>query len=128
MAPNKPIYVVQKHDAIKAGLHYDLRLQVMDTLFSWAIPKGIPEEYRVRRLAIRTQNHAMSWSTFEGSIPKGEYGAGTVSIWDKGWYEPLDLYKGYMKFIIHGKKLKGIWQLSLMKGNPDRWLIERVED
>jgi bifunctional non-homologous end joining protein LigD len=101
---------------------------VNDVLFSWALPKGMPEEYGVKRLAIRTPDHAMAWAKFQGTIPEGQYGAGTVKIWDKGFYLPIKLSKGRMKFRIEGKRLKGVWRLTEMSGPGEKWLIERIEE
>jgi bifunctional non-homologous end joining protein LigD len=127
----KPIYIVQEHNAKKAGLHWDLRLQAIgdegkSVLFSWAIPKGIPEHPGTKRLALRMPDHALSWASFEGRITDG-YGEGTVKLWDKGSYIPLKLGKGIMLFEIFGKRLKGIWKLSMMAGSSTKWLIEKLD-
>jgi DNA ligase D-like protein (predicted 3'-phosphoesterase) len=119
----KPIYLIQEHHATK--LHYDLRLQVNSVLFSWAVPKNISDEVGVKRLAIRTDDHALSWATFEGRITEG-YGKGTVKIWDKGHYIPLEIKSGKMVFKIKGKKRKGIWSLSKMKGEESKWILEKI--
>jgi bifunctional non-homologous end joining protein LigD len=104
-------------------------LQVNEVLFSWAVPKGMPEQIGVKRLAIRVPDHALSWAKFEGTIPKEEYGGGTVKIWDSGHYMPVKLTKGKMVFNIFGKRLKGVWKLSEMKGQTgDKWLIEKISD
>jgi len=119
----KPIYVIQEHHAEKAGLHYDLRLQVNDVLFSWVIKKDPIIDIGTTRLAIRQPDHALSWATFKGRIKEG-YGKGLVKIYDKGHYMPLKLSKGKMLFEIHGKKLKGIYSLS--KGKDDKnWFFKK---
>jgi len=124
-----PIYVVQEHQAEKAGLHYDLRLQAIvkgeKVLLSWAVPKGMPETKGVKRLAIRVQDHALTWAKFKGTIPKGQYGAGTVKIWDSGVYVPISIKKDAMTFEIHGKRLNGVWKISKMEEN--NWILERIE-
>ena len=122
-----PIYVVQEHWATKH--HFDLRLQaVVDgkkVLLSWAVPKGISDELKVKRLAIRTPNHQMSWAKFKGEIPEGEYGAGKVDIWDKGVYIPITITKVRLDIEIHGKKIKGVYRLSKM--DESKWIIERLK-
>jgi bifunctional non-homologous end joining protein LigD len=121
-----PKFVVQEHNALKAGLHYDLRLQVGTVLFSWAVPKGIPKKPEVKRLAIRTEDHSMSWISFEGVIPKGEYGAGIVKVYDSGVYIPLEVTNKKLIFKLKGKKFKGIWMLELMY--ETKWLLSRMKE
>lgn len=132
------IFVVQKHDA--SHLHYDLRLEVNGVLKSWAVPKGIPTEYNEKRLAIQTEDHPIEYAQFEGVIPAGEYGAGSVKIWDHGDYELLDkeyhphqtvnsaLKSGALKFKLNGKRYKGCYALARFKRehNKDQWLLFRV--
>jgi bifunctional non-homologous end joining protein LigD len=107
------IFVVQKHRA--TSLHYDFRLEWNGTLLSWAVPKGPSLDPSVKRLAMRVEDHPLEYADFEGVIPEGEYGGGTVMVWDKGTWEPeipdVDeaLAKGDLKFALHGKKLKGSW-------------------
>jgi bifunctional non-homologous end joining protein LigD len=133
MAQAMPRYVIQEHNA--SHLHWDLRLEAMDSegkkvLFSWAVPKGVPEEVGVKCLAIRVEDHSLSWAKFSGTIPKGEYGAGTVKIFDTGHYLPIKITKDKMTFQILGKRLKGIWKLVKMKANNEKenkWILERVE-
>ena len=115
----KRIYVVQKHDA--SHLHYDLRLEKDGVLKSWAIPKGIPEEKGVKRLAIAVEDHALEYANFEGSIEEG-YGAGTVEIWDKGEYKEEKWTEREIRIDIDGKRIKG--RYSLIK-TTFGWLILR---
>ena len=109
------LFVVQKHAATR--LHYDFRLEMAGTLKSWAVPKGPPYERSERRLAMATEDHPMAYADFEGVIPKGEYGGGTVMVWDIGTYELMDgdYRKGKLHFHLNGKKLKGEW--ILVKGH-----------
>ncbi len=106
------IFVVQKHDARR--LHYDLRLEMRGVLASWAVPEGPSLNPAVKRLAIRTEDHPIEYADFEGVIPEGQYGAGTVMVWDKGAYDPQgdlsperQLAQGKVKVVLHGKKLRG---------------------
>jgi bifunctional non-homologous end joining protein LigD len=126
----KPTYVVQEHDS--SHLHWDLRLEITvegkQVLASWALPKGMPEEYGIKRLAIRTPDHAMEWAKFQGTIAEGSYGAGRVSIADNGWYLPISLGKEKMKFEIHGKKHSGIYLLQKMSGTGDKWLLQKLSE
>jgi bifunctional non-homologous end joining protein LigD len=108
------LYVVQKHAA--SHLHYDFRLQLGDVLKSWAVPKGPSLDPRDKRLAMEVEDHPVDYGSFEGIIPKGEYGGGTVMLWDRGDWEPLeDASAGYragkLKFNLHGEKLRGMWTL-----------------
>lgn len=123
----KLIYCIQKHWATR--LHHDLRLEIKGILKSWAIPKEPPKVKGVKRLAVMTENHPMGYEKFEGEIPKGNYGAGKVKIWDKGYYELKDMNKKKIEIIIHGKKLKGKYVLvKTSYGNkPERsWLFFKV--
>jgi DNA ligase D-like protein (predicted 3'-phosphoesterase) len=104
------IYVIQKHYA--THLHFDLRLEMDGVLKSWAIPKEPPAESGVRRLAVQVEDHAMAYATFEGTISEGEYGAGTVQIWDRGTYKMLDRKEDKLIFEINGEKLKGSYVLE----------------
>jgi bifunctional non-homologous end joining protein LigD len=103
------LFVIQKHAA--SHLHYDFRLEMGGTLKSWAVPKGPPYDLNERRLAMATEDHPMQYAQFEGIIPKGEYGGGTVMVWDIGTYELIDgnYWKGKLRITLHGKKLKGEW-------------------
>ena len=121
-------FVIQKHAASR--LHYDFRLEVDGTLKSWAVPKGLPYAKGEKHLAVHVEDHPVEYVNFEGIIPKGEYGGGTVMVWDTGTYEPLsenpaaDLKKGKLHFILHGEKLKGEWALIEMHGRDENaWLI-----
>ena len=115
-------YVIQKHDA--SHLHYDLRLQKDGVLKSWAIPKKPPLTPGVRRLAVQTEDHPVEYADFEGEIPKGEYGAGTVEIWDKGHYTPIKWEEKEIIIHINGEKLQGLYCLIKFK-NEKNWLFFR---
>lgn len=120
-------FVVQKHDASR--LHYDFRLEMDGTLKSWALPKGLPYEKGERHLAVHVEDHPVAYADFEGTIPKGQYGGGTVMLWDRGTYEPLtstplkDLKNGKLHFALHGDKLHGEWHLVQLRGEEAQWLI-----
>jgi bifunctional non-homologous end joining protein LigD len=105
-------FVVQKHAA--SHLHYDFRLEMHGVLKSWAVPKGVPCEPNERRLAMATEDHPIEYLDFEGIIPEGQYGGGTVMVWDIGTYELIEgnYYKGNLQIYLQGKKLKGEWHLS----------------
>jgi bifunctional non-homologous end joining protein LigD len=120
----QPIFVVQRHDARR--LHYDFRLERDGALASWAVPKGIPLEPNQRALAVHVEDHPLEYATFEGEIPKGQYGAGLVEIWDKGTYELVEEKKnGGLTVRLHGNRLEGTWTLvpAKLDGNPKNWLI-----
>ena len=124
-----PIFVVQRHDARR--LHYDFRLEKGGTLLSWAVPKGVPLEPGEQHLAVHVEDHPLEYATFEGEIPKGEYGAGTVEIWDRGTYELLEEKKnGGLTVRLHGTKLDGTWALvpAHLNGDEKNWLIVRKRD
>ena len=114
------IYVIQKHAA--THLHYDLRLEMDGVLKSWAIPKEPPIEPGVRRLAVQVEDHALAYATFEGVISEGEYGAGTVEIWDRGTYKMLDKKEDKFILEIKGEKLKGPYVLVRFKDKKN-WLF-----
>jgi bifunctional non-homologous end joining protein LigD len=121
-------FVIQKHDASR--LHYDFRLELDGTLKSWAVPKGVPFKKGDKRLAVQVEDHPLEYAGFEGIIPEGQYGGGTVMVWDQGTYESLggparkDLAEGKLHFALHGKKLEGEWTLVRIKGEDDRqWLL-----
>ena len=114
--PKKHAYVIQKHNA--SHLHYDLRLEMDGVLKSWAIPKEPPRDKGTKRLAVRVGDHELGYEKFEGIIPEGHYGAGTVKIWDEGYYKPVEINKGSAVLDIHGKKLKGLYVLVKLKPKP----------
>jgi bifunctional non-homologous end joining protein LigD len=130
------LYVIQKHAARQ--LHYDFRLELDGTLLSWAVPKGPSLDPRDRHLAARVEDHPLEYGSFEGTIPHGEYGAGTVELWDRGTWEPESdphqgLAKGDLKFMLHGEKLKGSWVLVRMKPRRgfekgENWLLIKHRD
>jgi DNA ligase D-like protein (predicted 3'-phosphoesterase) len=127
---NGNIYVIQEHDSRK--LHWDLRLQFGSVLRSWAVPKEPPEKAGIKRLAIPTEDHPLEYAQFEGEIPKVQYGAGTVKIWDRGGFEPLEVddEKGRIIFRIDGKRLSGIYCLikTAPRGGKQQWLFFRKKD
>jgi DNA ligase D-like protein (predicted 3'-phosphoesterase) len=114
------IYVIQKHAA--THLHYDLRLEMDGVLKSWAIPKEPPTTPGVRRLAVQVEDHPVEYANFEGEIPEGEYGAGTVEIWDKGTYRLIERKENKLIVEINGAKLKGVYALIRFKGDKN-WLF-----
>lgn len=121
-------FVIQKHAASR--LHFDFRLELNGALVSWAVPKGLPLIHNEKRLAMKVEDHPLSYFKFEGSIPKGQYGGGTVQVWDAGTFEPLskkplqELAAGKLHFILHGAKLQGEWYLVRLR-EKDQWLIVR---
>jgi len=129
---NKHRFVIQKHDATR--LHYDFRLELDGTLKSWAVPKGVPYKKGEKRLAMMVEDHPVSYIDFEGTIPKGQYGGGTVMVWDKGIYEPLskapskELKSGKLHFKLEGTKLNGEWYLVKLRSEKEWLLIKGGED
>jgi bifunctional non-homologous end joining protein LigD len=124
-----PVFVVQRHDARR--LHYDFRLERNGALASWAVPKGVPLDPAQRALAVHVEDHPLDYAAFEGEIPKGEYGAGTVEIWDRGTYELVEEKPdGGLTVRLHGEKLDGTWTLvpAALDGNPKNWLLLRKRD
>lgn len=131
-------FVIQKHDATR--LHYDLRLEVDGVFKSWAVTKGPSRDPADKRLAVEVEDHPLDYGDFEGTIPKGEYGGGTVMLWDRGFWAPLDgadpaqaLAKGELKFNLAGEKLKGSYVLVRMKhdrtgGKRTNWLLIKHKD
>ena len=126
-------YLIQKHDATR--LHYDLRLELDGVLLSWAVTKGPSLDPADKRLAVHTEDHPLSYGTFEGTIPEGEYGGGTVMLWDRGSWEPegephAALKKGHLAFILHGERLTGGWDLVRMgkEGKKENWLLIKKRD
>ena len=125
----RPLFVVQRHDARR--LHYDFRLERDGALASWAVPKGIPLRRGERHLAVHVEDHPLDYATFEGTIPAGEYGAGTVEIWDRGQYELLEEKKdGGLTVRLHGERLDGTWTLvpAKLDGDPKNWLLLRKDE
>jgi bifunctional non-homologous end joining protein LigD len=117
-----PIFVVQEHDA--SHLHWDFRLEIGGVLRSWAIPKGVPEEINIRRLAIQTEDHPIEYADFEGIIPEGMYGAGTVKIWDKGVFALEEETNKKLVFFLQGKRLSGKYALiKIMMRGKESWLL-----
>lgn len=125
-------YLIQKHAA--SHLHYDFRLELGGVLKSWAVPKGPSLDPSIKRLAVHVEDHPLDYGSFEGTIPKGEYGGGTVMLWDKGTWQPqeADTYqayeKGHMTFKLLGTRLKGLWKLIRLKNDPKNWLLMKVDD
>lgn len=113
-------YVIQKHAA--THLHYDLRLEMDGVLKSWAIPKEPPTVPNVRRLAVQVEDHPIEYANFEGTIPEGEYGAGSVEIWDRGTYELIDRKEDKLIVEINGNRLKGTYVLVRFKDQKN-WLF-----
>ena len=150
--PKKLFFVVQKHQA--TALHYDFRLEAGGVMPSWAVPKGPSLDQSVKRLAMKTEDHPLDYRYFEGIIPEGEYGGGTVMVWDEGNYYPeietspgkrkqikdkkegekvmeAGLKKGEIKFLLNGKKLKGSFALVRIKGfskTKETWLLIKHKD
>jgi DNA ligase D-like protein (predicted 3'-phosphoesterase) len=131
------VFVIQKHDA--SSLHYDFRIEVDGVLKSWAVPKGPSTDPRDKRLAVMTEDHPMEYRDFEGVIPKGEYGGGTVMVWDSGTYKNLKtdnghavamskcIENGQVEIELHGKKLMGGYALRRFKGDK-QWLLIKMKD
>lgn len=134
-----PTFVIQKHDA--RNLHYDFRLEVDGALASWAVPKGPSTDPSVKRLAIHVEDHPLDYANFEGVIPEGMYGAGTVLVWDRGTYrnlmgekeDPLSMEEsieeGHVEVWLEGEKLQGGYALVQMKGRGEnQWLLVKMAD
>ena len=128
-------YVIQKHDATR--LHYDLRLELDGVMKSWAVTRGPSLDPNEKRLAVQVEDHPLEYNKFEGTIPKGEYGGGTVMVWDRGtWTPEIDahkgLKKGHLSFTLDGEKLQGKWHLVRMHRRPgekrDNWLLIKQKD
>jgi bifunctional non-homologous end joining protein LigD len=131
----KHIFVVQKHDATR--LHYDFRLEIGGVLVSWAVPKGPSMNPAEKRLAIRTEDHPLEYADFEGVIPEGEYGAGTVMVWDRGTYDSKDelapdmqLARGKIDIVLQGEKLLGGFALvrTRLQSRQEQWLLIKERD
>ncbi|MGA2877549.1 MAG: DNA polymerase ligase N-terminal domain-containing protein [Bryobacteraceae bacterium] len=136
-SPGELLYVIQKHQA--SHLHYDFRLEWRGVLLSWAVPKGPSLDPSVRRLATSVEDHPVEYGGFEGVIPEGEYGGGTVMLWDRGTWTPESedvdaaLEKGDLKFTLAGKKLRGSWVLVRTKlgyggSKKPQWLLIKHRD
>ncbi len=132
---DRPSFVVQKHDARR--LHFDFRLEWDGVLLSWAVTRGPSGDPSEKRLAVRTEDHPVSYADFEGTIPEKEYGGGTVMLWDTGWWEPLHdpaegLKEGKLHFRLHGARMKGGWALVRMRGKTgekrENWLLIKERD
>ncbi|MFI1731515.1 DNA polymerase ligase N-terminal domain-containing protein [Streptomyces acidicola] len=140
-ARDAPRFVVQIHDARR--MHFDFRLQVDDVLKSWSIPKGPSTDPQDKRLAVPTEDHPLEYEEFEGVVPRGEYGGGTVIVWDHGTYEPLShdrrgrtvpfgeaLEQGHATFRLHGSKLRGEFALTRFRDRTDdgeeAWLLVKA--
>lgn len=123
------IFVVQEHHA--SHLHYDFRLSLDGVLKSWAVPKGIPEVSKIRRLAVETEDHPIEYASFEGEIPKGQYGAGKVVIWDRGDFELVERSENKIIARLNGKRLSGVYVLVRFAGrekNDKNWLVMKTAD
>jgi bifunctional non-homologous end joining protein LigD len=116
-------FVVQEHHA--RNLHWDFRLEMQGVLKSWAIPKGLPEKKGIKRLAVQVEDHPVDYINFKGKIPKGQYGAGIVKIFDKGNYKLINKTKDRISFILKGEKLKGEYHLIKTKFGKNQWLLIR---
>ncbi|HJQ21238.1 MAG TPA: DNA polymerase ligase N-terminal domain-containing protein [Gemmatimonadaceae bacterium] len=142
-AAKKLDFVIQKHAA--SHLHFDLRLELDGVMKSWAVPKGPSPDPSIKRLAMQVEDHPIEYNTFEGTIPQGEYGGGTVMLWDRGWYEPEKgggedgvregYKKGDLKVVFHGKRMKGSWVLVRTRGwggssggGKPSWLLIKHRD
>ena len=120
-------FVVQEHHAKR--LHYDLRLEKNGVLKSWAVPKGIPQQPGEKRLAVETEDHPLDYRSFEGTIPKGQYGAGTVKILDSGTHEPKVWNENMVEFTLHGRTLHGRYVLTRFKKAGDKqWLLLKARE
>ncbi|RVT90377.1 DNA ligase D [Sphingomonas crocodyli] len=130
-------FVVQKHAATR--LHYDFRLELDGTLKSWAVTRGPSANPDDKRLSVRTEDHPLDYARFEGTIPKGQYGGGTVMLWDNGWWEPVGgkdpsktLEEGHLHFILHGRRMKGEWLMVRLrprgKEKGENWLLRKIDD
>ncbi|MCW1403559.1 DNA ligase D [Novosphingobium sp. MW5] len=129
-------FIVQKHDATR--LHWDFRIEADGVMKSWAVTKGPSPDPEIKRLAVRTEDHPLSYNEFEGTIPKGEYGGGTVMLWDRGTWAPVegkswkDIDKGHLHFTLQGERMKGEWILFRLKPRPgekrENWLLRKIDD
>ena len=138
-ARDRPIFVIQKHDA--TTLHYDFRLEADGVLKSWAVPKGPSTDPKEKRLAVPTEDHPLGYASFEGVIPEGSYGAGTVMVWDRGTYRNLTrkggqevavteaLGRGHVSVWLEGEKVRGGYALTRFRtGKGEAWLLVKKDD
>jgi DNA ligase D-like protein (predicted 3'-phosphoesterase) len=138
-AGRSPTFVIQQHAARR--MHYDVRLEVDGVLASWAVPRGPSYDPQAKRLAARTEDHPMDYAGFEGIIPKGEYGGGSVIVWDAGIFHNLTgdrrgdirpmaegLEGGHVKVWLEGEKLQGAWAFTRIDKDKDDWLMVKVND
>lgn len=134
-----PVFVIQKHAA--TSLHYDFRLEIDGTLKSWAVPKGPSTDPGDKRLSVRTEDHPLAYADFEGVIPEGQYGAGTVLVWDHGTFENITekdgkpvpaktaLEDGHLLVCLHGRKISGGYAMQrIRKGKNEQWLLIKMDD
>src|SRR5688572_321240 len=132
--PDALSFVIQKHDATR--LHYDFRLELDGVLLSWAVPKGPSYDPADKQIAIHVEDHPLAYGGFEGTIPKGQYGAGTVIVWDRGTWEPAadprqGMQDGKLVFTLRGHKLNGLWELVRITKPGDRhdtWILFKKRD
>jgi bifunctional non-homologous end joining protein LigD len=134
----RPRFAVQKHWA--RNLHYDFRLEIGTALVSWAVPKGPSKDPKVKRLAIHVEDHPLDYLLFEGSLPKGDYGAGEVIVWDYGAFEVVGpaghdaavaIGEGVLQFALYGTKLRGEWAIIRTRmggGKRENWLLQKTQD
>ena len=118
-----PRFVIQQHDA--SSLHWDLRLEKDGVMVSWALPKGIPEHPKANRLAVHTEDHPLDYAGFEGVIPEGQYGAGTMEVWDRGTFDEEKFRKDEVIVVLHGERVQGRYVLFQTKGK--NWMIHRMD-
>src|SRR5436305_14295509 len=133
--PHSGRFFIQRHNATR--LHYDFRLEIDGTLKSWAVPKGPSLDPSMKHLAAMVEDHPIDYGDFEGNIPKGSYGGGSVMLWDRGTFEligddpaAVQIERGDLKFRLHGEKLSGTWAIVHMKnrGKGNEWLIIKKKD
>ena len=121
----RPVYVIQEHHTTR--LHWDLRFEMENTLKSWALPKEPPQKIGEKRLAVSVDDHPIGYALFEGEIPKGNYGAGKVRIWDKGTFEIIEESKKKLVINIHGSRLKGKYCLIHFEPEGKNWLFFKMK-
>jgi bifunctional non-homologous end joining protein LigD len=120
-------FVIQEHHA--RARHYDFRLEKNGVLKSWAVPKGVPEEPGIKRLAIAVEDHPLAYADFEGRIAEGNYGAGEVKIWDRGEYDPVKWTAQEIVFVLRGRKVNGSYRLiRFRKSGENNWLLEKLRE